>query len=78
MSAAPAVELLWWEGCPSHPDALAELERRRAPEVHGSGVGLGGIESDAQAPGEQIRLVTQFEEGGLDLEIERHARIIVQ
>ncbi|HVE69391.1 MAG TPA: hypothetical protein VNB64_12500 [Solirubrobacteraceae bacterium] len=22
---APRVELLWWEGCPSHPRALAEL-----------------------------------------------------
>jgi hypothetical protein len=21
------VELLWWEGCPSHPDALVEVER---------------------------------------------------
>ena len=21
------VELLWWDGCPSHPEALAELER---------------------------------------------------
>ena len=21
------VELLWWEGCPSHPEALADLER---------------------------------------------------
>jgi hypothetical protein len=22
---APRIELLWWEGCPSHPRALAEL-----------------------------------------------------
>jgi hypothetical protein len=21
------VELLWWDGCPSHPEALADLER---------------------------------------------------
>jgi hypothetical protein len=21
------VELLWWEGCPSHPQAQADLER---------------------------------------------------
>ena len=21
------VELLWWEGCPSHPETLADLER---------------------------------------------------
>jgi hypothetical protein len=24
-SAAPRIELLWWEGCPSTPEALAEL-----------------------------------------------------
>ncbi|MDX6650036.1 MAG: hypothetical protein QOI91_741 [Solirubrobacteraceae bacterium] len=23
--SAPRVELLWWEGCPSHPQALADL-----------------------------------------------------
>ena len=38
MSAAPAVELLWWEGCPSHPDALAALERILAEEGLGSEV----------------------------------------
>ena len=21
------VELLWWDGCPSHPETLADLER---------------------------------------------------
>jgi hypothetical protein len=25
-AAAPRIELLWWEGCPSWPDALRELE----------------------------------------------------
>jgi hypothetical protein len=25
MSAPPRIELLYWEGCPSYPDALAEL-----------------------------------------------------
>ena len=49
MSAAPAVELLWWEGCPSHPDALAELERILAEEGLGSEVELVEIESDEQA-----------------------------
>jgi hypothetical protein len=24
-AAAPVIELLWWEGCPSTPDALADL-----------------------------------------------------
>ncbi len=49
MSAAPAVELLWWEGCPSHPHALAELERILAEEGLGSEVELVEIESDEQA-----------------------------
>ena len=25
MNSPPRVELLWWEGCPSHTEALAEL-----------------------------------------------------
>ena len=25
MGASPQIELLYWEGCPSHPQALAEL-----------------------------------------------------
>ena len=36
---APAVELLWWEGCPSHPEALAELRadpRRGGPRTRRS------------------------------------------
>jgi hypothetical protein len=27
---APHVELLWWEGCPSHPQALADLREAMA------------------------------------------------
>ena len=54
MSAAPAVELLWWEGCPSHPDALAELERILAEEGLGSEVELVEIESDEQARSERF------------------------
>ena len=25
MAAQPLIELLWWDGCPSHPQALADL-----------------------------------------------------
>ena len=32
MSAAPVVELLWWDGCPSYDDALADLNRILAEE----------------------------------------------
>ncbi len=54
MSAAPAVELLWWEGCPSHPDALADLERILAEEGLASDVDLVEIESDEQAQSERF------------------------
>ncbi len=33
------VELLWWDGCPSHPEALAELERILREE---------GVEADVE------------------------------
>src|ERR1700742_3159292 len=29
----PRVELLFWDGCPSHPQALAALRRARRPDV---------------------------------------------
>ena len=45
----PAVELLWWDGCPSHPDALADLERILAEEGLGSEVELVEIDTDEQA-----------------------------
>ncbi len=47
---APTVELLYWDGCPSHPQALAEL--RAALESIGRGdvaVSVGRIEDDGQA-----------------------------
>jgi hypothetical protein len=46
---APVVELLWWEGCPSHPEALADLERVLGEEGLPREVELVEIESDDQA-----------------------------
>ena len=43
------VELLWWEGCPSHPEALAELERVLRDEGVEAEVDLVEVESDEQA-----------------------------
>jgi hypothetical protein len=43
------VELLWWEGCPSHPEALEQLNgvlREEGVEAH---VELVEVESDEQA-----------------------------
>jgi hypothetical protein len=44
------VEVLWWEGCPSYPDALRELRTVMAEEgLDPDGVELREIESDEQA-----------------------------
>jgi len=43
------VELLWWEGCPSHPEALSELQRVLREEGVEPSVELIEIESDEQA-----------------------------
>jgi hypothetical protein len=49
VTEAPVVELLWWEGCPSHPDALAKLERVLEEEGLRPQVQLVEIEDDEQA-----------------------------
>jgi hypothetical protein len=43
------VELLWWEGCPSHPETLADLERVLDEEGVDAQVELVEVESDEQA-----------------------------
>src|SRR5215210_2573729 len=44
------VELLWWEGCPSHPQALDELrDVLRAEGLDPAGVAVIEIESEEQA-----------------------------
>ena len=43
------VELLWWDGCPSHPDALEELERILREEGVEVEVSRVQIEDDEQA-----------------------------
>ena len=43
------VELLWWDGCPSHPEALAELRRILHEEGVGAEVELVEVTSDEQA-----------------------------
>jgi len=48
------VELLWWEGCPSHPEALAELERVLRDEGVEAEVDLVEVESDEQARRERF------------------------
>jgi hypothetical protein len=48
------VELLWWDGCPSHPEALAELERILREEGVEPSVRLVEIASDEQAQQERF------------------------
>ena len=50
MSGAPVVELLWWEGCPSHPNALADLERILTEEGLSGPVSTPSIESTDSIP----------------------------
>jgi glutathione synthase/RimK-type ligase-like ATP-grasp enzyme len=48
------VELLWWEGCPSHPEALEDLERVLREEDVDAEVELVEVESDEQAHSERF------------------------
>ena len=49
------IELLWWEGCPSHPEALAELRRILSEEgLDPEAVERREITSDEQAERERF------------------------
>ena len=49
------VELLWWEGCPSHPRALEELRAVLSEEgLDPAAVELLEVESDEQAERERF------------------------
>jgi hypothetical protein len=43
------VELLWWDGCPSHPETLADLRDVLREEGVDAQVELVEVESDEQA-----------------------------
>ena len=48
------VELLWWEGCPSYPETLADLNRVLDEEGVDTEVELVEVESDEQARAERF------------------------
>ena len=48
------VELLWWDGCPSHPEALSELQRILREEGIEAEVSSVEIENDEQASRENF------------------------
>jgi hypothetical protein len=48
------VELLWWEGCPSHPETLEDLKRVLREEGVEANVDLVEVETDEQARSERF------------------------
>jgi hypothetical protein len=48
------IELLWWEGCPSHVEALEELERILGEEGAQADVELVEVETEDQARAERF------------------------
>ena len=48
------VELLWWEGCPSHPETLGDLNRVLGEEGVDADVELVEVKSDGQARRERF------------------------
>jgi hypothetical protein len=48
------VELLWWEGCPSHPETLADLRTVLREEGVDAEVELTEVETDEQARSERF------------------------
>ena len=48
------VELLWWDGCPSHPEALEQLREILRAENIGTTVELVEVTSDEQARRERF------------------------
>jgi hypothetical protein len=52
---APEVELLYWDGCPSHPQALADLRAALAELGRGDlEVAVRRVEDEAQAEAERF------------------------
>jgi hypothetical protein len=48
------VELLWWEGCPSYPETLADLEQTLGEEGIDTEVEMVEVESDESARRERF------------------------
>jgi hypothetical protein len=49
------IELLWWEGCPSYPEAIAEVrELLREEGLDPEGLELREIETDEEAVSERF------------------------
>jgi hypothetical protein len=63
----PSVELLYWEGCPSHPEALADLRAALAELGRGDlDVAVRRIDDEAQARSEGFVGSPTIRIGGAD------------
>jgi hypothetical protein len=51
---AVKVELLWWDGCPTHPETLADLERVLREEGIEADVEMVEVDSDDRARAERF------------------------
>ena len=66
---APRVEFLWWEGCPSHPRALAQLrEEMQALGLDPEGVELREVTSEGDAEQEEFVGSPTIRVDGADVE----------
>ena len=61
------VELLWWDGCPSYPDALEELRRILREEQVDTDVALIQVRDDDQARTERFPGSPTIRIGGEDI-----------
>jgi hypothetical protein len=67
--AAPTIELLWWEGCPSWPEALEML--REAAREHGldpEGIEMIEVTTDAEAERRRFAGSPTIRVGGEELQ----------
>jgi hypothetical protein len=55
VTRAPSIELLWWEGCPSYPEAIAQLKQvLRDEHLDPDGFAMHEVETDEQAQRERF------------------------
>jgi hypothetical protein len=66
---SPLVEFLWWQGCPSHPEALAQLrEEMQALGLDPEAIEVREVATDADAEREQFVGSPTIRVGGEDVE----------
>lgn len=65
----PRIELLWWEGCPSYPDALADLRAAmREAGLDPAAVDVREIRTGEEAEGERFPGSPTIRIDGLDVQ----------